>query len=58
MTARDAITKYVNQNCYLGITISPVPASLVWEIVRQRERIKTLDLVIASQNGMASILIG
>lgn len=58
MTAREAITKYINRNCYLGMTISPVSASLVWEIVRQRDRINTLDLVIASQNGMASILIG
>ncbi|MEN6328112.1 MAG: CoA-transferase [Syntrophomonas sp.] len=58
MTAQEAIAKYVHEECYLGITISPVPASLIWEMVRQRDRIKTLDIVITSQNSMASILIG
>ncbi len=58
MGAKEAIKKYVHEECYLGMTVSPVPASLIWEMVRQRERIKTLNLVIAGQNGMASILIG
>ena len=58
MTAKEAISKYINENCYLGMTVSAAPADLIWEIVRQRDRIKTLDLVITSQIGMSSVLIG
>lgn len=58
MAAKEAISRYVQEECYLGMTVSHAPASLVWEIVRQRARIKNLDLVIAGQNGMASVLIG
>lgn len=58
MTAKEAITKFVHEECYLGMTVSAAPASLIWEIVRQRDRIKTLDMVITSQIGMSSALIG
>lgn len=58
MTAKEAILKYIHENCYLGMTVSAAPASLIWEIVRQKDRIKTLDLVITSQIGMSSALIG
>ncbi len=58
MTAKEAVSQYIHENCYLGMTVSAAPASLIWEIVRQRDRIKTLDLVITSQIGMSSALIG
>jgi glutaconate CoA-transferase subunit A len=58
MTAKEAITKFIQEDCYLGMTVSAAPASLIWEMVRQRDRIKTLDLVITSQIGMSSALIG
>lgn len=58
MTAKEAIEKFVQENCYLGMTVSAAPAALIWEMVRQRDRIKTLDLVITSQIGMSSALIG
>lgn len=58
MTAKEAINKYIDENCYLGMTVSAAPADLIWEMVRQRDRIKTLDLVITSQIGMSSVLIG
>jgi len=58
MTAQEAIARFVHEECYLGMTVSAAPASLIWEMVRQRDRIKTLDLVITSQIGMSSALIG
>ena len=58
MSAQEAIAKFIHEECYLGMTVSAAPASLIWEIVRQRDRIKTLDLVITSQIGMSSALIG
>ncbi len=58
MTAQEAIEKYIHEGCYLGMTVSAAPAALIWEMVRQRGRIKTLDLVITSQIGMSSALIG
>src|SRR5665648_503132 len=58
MSAQEAIAKFVLENCYLGMTVSAAPASLIWEMVRQRDRIKTLVLVITSQIGMSTALIG
>lgn len=58
MTAKEAITKFIKEDCYLGMTVSAAPAALIWEMVRQRDRIKTIDLVITSQIGMSSVLIG
>lgn len=58
MSAKQAIEKFVHEGTYLGMTVSAAPAALIWEMVRQRDRIKTLDLVITSQIGMSSALIG
>lgn len=58
MTAKEAISRFVHENTYLGMSVSAAPAALIWEMVRQRDRIKTLDLVITSQIGMSSVLIG
>lgn len=58
MTAKEAVEKFIHDNCYLGMTVSAAPAALIWEMVRQRDRIKTVDLVITSQIGMSSALIG
>lgn len=58
MTAADAVSRFIGENSYLGMSVSAAPAALIWEIVRQRDRIKTLDLVITSQIGMSSVLIG
>lgn len=58
MTAKEAIEKFINEGTYLGMTVSAAPAALIWEMVRQRDRIKSLDLVITSQIGMSSALIG
>lgn len=58
MTAQEAIEKFIHEGTYLGMTVSAAPAALIWEMVRQRDRIKTLDLVITSQIGMSSALIG
>ncbi|NPV91897.1 MAG: CoA transferase subunit A [Firmicutes bacterium] len=58
MTAKEAISRFVQAGCYLGMSVSAAPAALIWEIVRQKDRIKTLDLTITSQIGMSSVLIG
>ncbi len=58
MTAKEAVAKLIHEDTYLGMSVSAAPAALIWEMVRQRDRIKTLDLVITSQIGMSSVLIG
>lgn len=58
MTAKEAIEKFVNEDCYLGMSVSAAPAALIWEMIRQKDRIKSVDLVITSQIGMSSALIG
>ncbi len=58
MTAKEAISKFVQDGCYLGMSVSAAPAALIWEIVRQRDRIKNLSLGITSQIGMSSAIIG
>jgi len=58
ISAQAAVEKFIHEGCYLGMTVSAAPAALIWEMVRQRDRIKTLDLVITSQIGMSSALIG
>jgi len=57
-TAREAISRFIHEGTYVGMTVSAAPASLIWEMVRQRDRIKYIDLVITSQIGMSSALIG
>ncbi|NLU50529.1 MAG: hypothetical protein GXX09_09000 [Syntrophomonadaceae bacterium] len=57
-TAQEAISRFVHEGTYVGMTVSAAPASLIWEMVRQRDRIKYIDLVITSQIGMSSALIG
>lgn len=57
-TAREAISRFIHEGTYVGMTVSAAPASLIWEMVRQRDRIKYVDLVITSQIGMSSALIG
>ncbi len=58
MTAKEAITKFIHEDTYLGLSVIAAPAALIWEIVRQKERIKSLSLSITSQVGMSSVLIG
>lgn len=58
MTAKEAVSRFIHEDTYLGMSVSAAPAALIWEMVRQRDRIKTLDLVITSQIGMSSVLIG
>lgn len=58
MTAKEAVSRFIKEGCYLGMSVSAAPSALIWEIVRQKDRIKTLDLVITSQIGMSSVLIG
>ncbi len=58
MSAREAVARFIHEECYLGMSVSAAPAAIIWEIVRQRERIKTMDLSITSQIGMSSALIG
>jgi len=58
MTAKEAVSKFIKEGCYLGMSVIAAPSALIWEIVRQKDRIKTLDLVITSQIGMSSVLIG
>ncbi|MDD3024478.1 MAG: CoA transferase subunit A [Syntrophomonadaceae bacterium] len=58
MTAKEAVAKFIHEDCYLGMSVSAAPAAIIWEIIRQRERIKTMDLSITSQIGMSSVLIG
>lgn len=58
MSAQEAVSRFIHEDCYLGMSVSAAPAAIIWEIVRQRERIKTMDLSITSQIGMSSALIG
>ncbi len=58
MTVKEAVAKFIHEGCYLGMSVSAAPAAIIWEIVRQRDRIKSLDLTITSQIGMSSALIG
>ncbi|MDH7497048.1 MAG: CoA-transferase [Syntrophomonadaceae bacterium] len=58
MTAQEAVSRFIHENTYLGMSVSAAPAALIWEIVRQKDRIKSLDLTITSQIGMSSVLIG
>lgn len=58
MTGKEAVSRFIKEDTYLGMSVSAAPAALIWEIVRQRDRIKTLDVVITSQIGMSSVLIG
>lgn len=58
MTAKEAVSRFIKEETYLGMSVSAAPAALIWEIVRQRDRIKTLDMTITSQIGMSSVLIG
>jgi len=32
MTAKEAISQYVDENCYLGMTVSAAPADLIWSL--------------------------
>lgn len=56
MTAKEAVSTFIKEGCYLGINVSAAPAALIWEIVRQR--IGNLRVVITSQIGMSSVLLG
>jgi len=58
MTVKEAVAKFIHEGCYLGMSVSAAPAAIIWEMVRQRDRIKSLDLSITSQIGMSSALIG
>ncbi|GAB6181913.1 CoA transferase subunit A [Desulfotomaculum defluvii] len=58
MTAKEAVSRFIHEGSYMGMSVSAAPAALIWEIVRQRDRIKSLDLVTTSQIGMSSTLIG
>ncbi|MDD4776575.1 MAG: hypothetical protein PHG75_08685, partial [Syntrophomonas sp.] len=58
MTAREAVGKFIHENDNLGISTTSVPTALMWEVVRQKERIKTLDLTVCSQIGLSAPIIG
>lgn len=58
MSAKEAIAKYIHENSYVGMSVSAAPAALIWEIIRQKDRIKSISLSITSQIGMSSSLIG
>ncbi len=58
MTEQEAISRFIHEGSYVGMTVSAAPAALIWEMVRQRDRINYVDLVITSQIGMSSALIG
>ena len=58
MTASEAISKFVHEDTYLGISGTCYPTNLMWEIVRQKDRIKSLDLAVCSQIGLSAPIIG
>ncbi len=58
MSAKEAISRFIQEGSYVGMSVSAAPAALIWEMVRQRDRIKSLNLSITSQIGMSSALIG
>lgn len=58
MTAKEAVSKFIHEGDNLGISTSSVPSALMWEIVRQKDRIKNMDLTVCSQIGTSAPIIG
>lgn len=45
MSIKEAVSKFIHEGCYLGMSVSAAPAAIIWEMVRQRYRLPGIGII-------------